>query len=87
MNQIETSVSNIRSAIGAVNSLIGCETWVGADADKWGNDFQGRMGALSKLFDSYPAEESRLVTEAQKSRQPWTASRRAAVHGANATGG
>ncbi|WP_159056481.1 hypothetical protein [Streptomyces yokosukanensis] len=66
MNAIETSVSNIRSAIKAVNNLIGCETWVGSAADKWGNDFQGRMGALSKLFDSYPAEENRLVTAAQK---------------------
>lgn len=66
MNTIETSVSNIRSAITAVNTLIGCQTWVGAAADKWGNDFQGRMGALGKLFDSYPPEEQRLVTKAQK---------------------
>ncbi|AOR32744.1 hypothetical protein BFF78_18230 [Streptomyces fodineus] len=66
MNKIESSVSNIRSAITAVNNLIGCETWVGPAADKWGTDFQGRMGALSKLFDSYPAEENRLVTKAQE---------------------
>jgi hypothetical protein len=66
MNKIEASVSNIRSAIKAVNNLIGCETWVGTAADKWGNDFQGRMGALGKLFDSYPPEEQRLVTKAQK---------------------
>ncbi|MGW3197577.1 hypothetical protein ACWDBD_23895 [Streptomyces sp. NPDC001118] len=66
MNKIELSVSNIRSAITAVNNLIGCETWVGSAADKWGNDFQGRMGALSKLFDSYPVEENRLVTKAQQ---------------------
>ncbi|MEV0183977.1 hypothetical protein AB0I54_32540 [Streptomyces sp. NPDC050625] len=66
MNKIEASVSNIRSAIKAVNNLIGCETWAGSAADKWGNDFQGRMGALGKLFDSCPPEEQPLVTKAQK---------------------
>ncbi|MEU8586871.1 hypothetical protein AB0C59_07650 [Streptomyces sp. NPDC048664] len=66
MNKIETSVSSIRAAITAVNNLIGCETWVGSVADQWGTDFQGRMGALGKLFDSYPPEENRLVAKAQK---------------------
>ncbi|MDF9815151.1 hypothetical protein [Streptomyces sp. SPB162] len=66
MNKVETSAAAIRAAIKKVNDLIGRETWVGTAADTWGADFQGRMGALGRLFDSYPAEENRLVTEAQK---------------------
>jgi hypothetical protein len=66
MNKIEASVTAIRTAMGSVNTLIGRDTWVGAAADKWGTDIQGRMGALGRLFDSYPAEENRLVSEAQK---------------------
>ncbi|WP_250299041.1 hypothetical protein [Streptomyces sp. A 4/2] len=73
MNKIETSVTAIRTAINNVNALIGCDTWVGAAADRWGNDIQGRMGALGRLFDSYPAEENRLVTEAQKKQAEMSA--------------
>ena len=66
MNSIETSVANIRAAIQAVNGLMGKDTWVGASADAWGGDFQGRMGALGRLFDSYKPEEQRLIAKAQK---------------------
>lgn len=73
MNKIETSVTAIRTAMRNVNTLIGRDTWVGDAADKWGNDIQGRMGALGRLFDSYPAEENRLVTEAQKKQAKMSA--------------
>ncbi|MDX6329185.1 MAG: hypothetical protein QOI83_1568 [Streptomycetaceae bacterium] len=66
MNKVETSVGNIRAAIKKVTDLMGANTWVGASADTWGTDFSGRMGALSRLFDSYPAEEQRLITKAQQ---------------------
>lgn len=66
MNSVESSAGRIRAAIAAVNGLMGKDTWVGAKADSWGSDFQGRMGALGRLFDSYPAEEKRLVAKAQK---------------------
>lgn len=66
MNKVETSVAAIRAAIKNVNNLIGCDTWVGTAATNWGTDFQGRTGRLGRLFDSYPAEETRLVAEAEK---------------------
>ncbi|MEV6010369.1 hypothetical protein AB0M29_26575 [Streptomyces sp. NPDC051976] len=66
MNSVETSAHNIRAAIQAVNALMGKDTWVGAAADKWGGDFSGRMSTLGRLFDSYPAEEQRLIAKAQK---------------------
>lgn len=66
MKSVETSAGNIRAAIQAVNGLMGKDTWVGATADTWGSEFSGRMGALGRLFDSYPAEEQRLIAKAQK---------------------
>ena len=65
MSSVEGSVAKIRTAIKAVNGLMGKDTWVGATADGWGSDFNGRMGALGRLFDSYPAEEQRLVAKAR----------------------
>ncbi|WP_277439151.1 hypothetical protein [Streptomyces sp. SPB162] len=66
MNRIEVSATSIRTAIKQVNDLVGRDTWVGHAADVWGTDLQGRMGALGRLFNSFPAEENRLVSEAQK---------------------
>ena len=66
MGSVETSAGKIRAAIKAVNGLIGKDTWVGTTADTWGTDFQGRMGALGRLFESYPPEEKRLIAKAQK---------------------
>ncbi|WP_405581130.1 hypothetical protein [Streptomyces sp. NBC_01190] len=66
MRQIETSVATIRAALQKVTDLMGADTWVGDAADRWATDFTGRKNALSRLFDSYPAEEQRLITKAQQ---------------------
>lgn len=66
MNKIETSAGHIRTAIQKVTDLVNGDTWTGSAADTWGTDFRGRMGALGRLFDSYPPEEQRLITKARK---------------------
>jgi len=66
MVKIETAVDNIRSAARKVTDLMGSETWSGTSANSWADDFNGRMSSLGYLFDSYPAEEQRLVTEASE---------------------
>lgn len=66
VNTIEQSVTAIRTALKNVTSLLGANTWTGSAADKWATDFNGRMGAISRLFDSYPPEECRLIDAAQK---------------------
>jgi hypothetical protein len=66
MSKIETAVGNIRAALRKVTDLMGDKTWVGDSADRWATDFNGRMGALGRLFDSYPPEEDRLIAKAQK---------------------
>ncbi|CAL9608374.1 hypothetical protein ACH4LN_27100 [Streptomyces albus] len=70
MAKIETAVGNIRTAMKRVTDLMGAQTWVGPTADRWGGDFQGRMGSLNYLFNSYPAEEQRLITKAQQENKP-----------------
>ncbi|GAA1894744.1 hypothetical protein [Streptantibioticus ferralitis] len=65
MAAIETAVGNIRDALKKVNQLM-TKTWVGSAADKWATDFNGRMGSLSRLFDSFPDEEQKLIAKAQK---------------------
>ncbi|MGP3973619.1 hypothetical protein ACTWQF_06165 [Streptomyces sp. 8N114] len=64
MAKIETAVSNIRTAAKKVTDLMGPDTWTGTSADNWAGDFNGRMSSLGYLFDSYPAEEQRLITKA-----------------------
>jgi len=66
MDTIEDSVRAIRAAVKKVTDLMGAATWVGTSADQWGSDFGGRMGALGRLFDSYPPEEQRLIAKAQQ---------------------
>lgn len=66
MEKIETDVSEIRTAMRKVQDVMGAKTWVGATADTWASDFDGRMTALGRLFDSFPAEEQRLIAKAQK---------------------
>ncbi|WP_433889381.1 hypothetical protein [Streptomyces sp. CA-111067] len=66
MGKIESDVSDIRTAIKKVHDVMGAKTWVGATADMWASDFNGRMTSLSRLFDSFPAEEQRLIAKAQK---------------------
>jgi hypothetical protein len=66
MQKINTAVTNIRAALGKVTALMGADTWTGNAADKWATDFNGRMGSLGRLFDSYPPEEQRLITKANE---------------------
>ncbi|MGW7007649.1 hypothetical protein ACWGCW_33805 [Streptomyces sp. NPDC054933] len=68
MATIETAVGNIRDALKKVTQLMGSKTWVGSAADNWAADFNQRMGSLGRLFDSFPDEEKRLITNAQKSQ-------------------
>lgn len=65
MESIETEVSDVGGAITRVRAVMGAGTWVGAAADQWATDFNGRMKALSRLFDSFPDEERRLVAKAR----------------------
>lgn len=65
MESIKTAVGKIRDAMRSVDQLMS-NTWVGAAADKWATDFKGRMSQLSRLFDSFPPEEQRLVAKAQQ---------------------
>jgi hypothetical protein len=65
MAAVRTAEGNIRAALEKVNQMM-TGTWVGTAADRWGTDFHGRMGTLSKLFDQFPAEEQRLIDKAQK---------------------
>jgi len=66
METIETAVSDVRAALKKVHDVMGAKTWVGPSADSWATDFNGRMSSLSRLFDSFPAEEQRLIAKAQK---------------------
>lgn len=66
MEKIESDVSDIRTAMRKVHDVMGAKTWVGASADNWAADFDGRMSSLSRLFDGFPAEEQRLIAKAQR---------------------
>ncbi|SEG91319.1 hypothetical protein SAMN05216223_12381 [Actinacidiphila yanglinensis] len=68
MEAIEAEISDIRGAIKQVHAAMGAKTWVGGPADKWATDFNGRMGALSRLFGTFPDEEQRLIAKAQASQ-------------------
>lgn len=65
MAEIESAASSIRDAMAAVNQLM-TNTWVGAAADKWATDFNGRMRSLRRLFDSFPPEEKKLIGRVQQ---------------------
>jgi hypothetical protein len=65
MAAIETAAGDVRDALRKVNQLM-TNTWVGSAADKWAADFQGRMGSLTRLFDSFPPEEQKLIAKAQQ---------------------
>ncbi|MEU3370899.1 hypothetical protein ABZ734_10545 [Streptomyces sp. NPDC006660] len=65
MNAIETAVGEIRTAIRNVESMMP-KTWIGKKADNWRTDHDGRMKRLKTLFDSFPAEENRLVEKARQ---------------------
>lgn len=79
MEAIEAEVSDIRGVIKRVHAVMGAKTWVGAPADKWASDFNGRMAALSRLMDTFPDEEKRLVAKAQAKQD---AKDKKAAHGA-----
>ncbi|MEV6009572.1 hypothetical protein AB0M29_22510 [Streptomyces sp. NPDC051976] len=66
MEKIEADVSDVRAALKKVHDVMGAKTWVGATADAWATDFDGRMISLNRLFDSFPAEEQALIAKAQK---------------------
>lgn len=65
MNAIEISVNEIRTAMKNVDSMMP-KTWIGKKADNWRTDHEGRMKRLKALFDSFPAEENRLVENARQ---------------------
>lgn len=65
MAAVDVAAGNIRDAISRVNQLM-ASTWVGAAADKWASDFNGRMLSLGRLLDSFPPEERQLVAKVQK---------------------
>ncbi|WP_406348173.1 hypothetical protein OHA44_15840 [Streptomyces sp. NBC_00144] len=65
MNEIERAVTDIKAAMKRVDAMMP-HTWIGKKADTWRTDHEGRMKRLKTLFDSFPAEENRLVGEAQK---------------------
>lgn len=69
MEKIESDVSAIRTALRKVHEVMGAKTWVGTSADNWATDFNGRMSSLSRLFDSFPAEEQLLIAKAQKNQE------------------
>ncbi|MBO8188646.1 MULTISPECIES: hypothetical protein [Streptomyces] len=66
MARIGTAVESIRAAAQKVTDLMGSDTWAGTAADNWAGDFNGRLSSLNYLFDSYPAEESRLIAKAEE---------------------
>ncbi|UNS99897.1 hypothetical protein MMF93_28150 [Streptomyces tubbatahanensis] len=68
MGKIDTAVDTVRAAMKRVTDLMGTNTWVGPTADQWGGDFHGRLGSLNYLFNSYPAEQQRLITEAEQDK-------------------
>ncbi|MGW3498871.1 hypothetical protein [Streptomyces sp. NPDC001020] len=65
MNAIERAVNEIRTAMADVDKMIP-KTWIGKKADNWRIDHEGRMKRLKTLFDSFPAEENRLVEKARQ---------------------
>ncbi|MFG3286077.1 hypothetical protein [Streptomyces sp. NPDC048111] len=65
MNAIESAANEIRTAIRNVESMMP-KTWIGKKADNWRTDHDGRMKRLKTLFDSFPAEENRLVEKARQ---------------------
>ncbi|MGW5127703.1 hypothetical protein ACWEQ7_27385 [Streptomyces sp. NPDC004069] len=65
MNAIENAVNEIRTAMKNVDSMMP-KTWIGKKADHWRTDHEGRMKRLKTLFDSFPAEENRLVEKARQ---------------------
>lgn len=65
MNAIENAVRDIRTAMTNVDNMLP-KTWIGKKADNWRADHEGRMKRLRTLFDSFPAEENRLVEKARQ---------------------
>jgi hypothetical protein len=65
MNAIENAVSEIRTAMKNVENMMP-KTWIGNKADNWRTDHEGRMRRLKTLFDSFQAEENRLVEKARQ---------------------
>ncbi|MCX4549016.1 hypothetical protein OG204_21940 [Streptomyces sp. NBC_01387] len=65
MAAIERAVTDIRTAMKSVDSMLP-KTWIGKKADNWRADHEGRMKRLKTLFNSFPAEENRLVEKAQQ---------------------
>lgn len=65
MNAIESAVSEIRTVMKDVENMMP-KTWIGKNADNWRTDHEGRMRRLKTLFDSFPAEENRLVEKARQ---------------------
>ncbi|WP_406135569.1 hypothetical protein [Streptomyces sp. NBC_01089] len=65
MNEVETAVTAIRSAMKQVEQMLP-HTWIGTKADNWRADHEGHMKRLKTLFASFPDEEKQLIEQAQK---------------------
>jgi hypothetical protein len=70
MEQVDRWVTDIRSAITKVQSLLGPDTWSGAAADAWAKDFSGRMYLLNMFFDNDLADEEKRLVAANSSAPP-----------------
>ena len=65
MKAVQTAADEITKTIDNVTPYL-VDTWDGAAADKWIEDFRGRMDALTTLFSLFPEEEQRFIEQAEK---------------------
>ncbi|WP_406218402.1 hypothetical protein [Streptomyces decoyicus] len=79
MEAIEGDVAAIKAAMKKVNEMM-AHTWTGSNADHWRTGHEARMRQLRTLFESFPAEEKKLIEKARKKQEKLDRK----AHGANA---
>ncbi|MFE6739058.1 hypothetical protein [Streptomyces tubercidicus] len=68
MEAIERDVAAIKAATKKVNEMMP-HTWTGKNADHWRAAYEARMKQLNRLFETFPAEERKLVEKARKKQE------------------
>jgi hypothetical protein len=68
MDAIERDVAAIETAMKRVDEMMP-HTWTGKNADHWRSAHEARMKQLKNLFETFPAEEERLVEKARRKQR------------------
>ncbi|MFI0901670.1 hypothetical protein [Streptomyces sp. NPDC020983] len=59
----QTAADSIRTALNNVAPLL-VNTWVGATADAWADDFRGRMARVTGALDECSGQERWMILKA-----------------------